>query len=143
MSSLVIFAKTFFALVITFALIAGVPKPPVSNRRTPEKLVTVADALPLNFEVNQGQAHQRVKFLARSEGYVLFLTANETVMALDNPAAHRKGKENLDVRNNESTERKTRPPRSIVRMKLKGANPAPQIEGLDPLTTRSNYFAGA
>ena len=109
-----IIVKTFFSLVITLALIAGVPIPLVSNHGTQDRLVAVADALPLNFEVNQGQAHQRVKFLARSEGYVLFLTANETVMALDNPAAHRKGKENLDVRNNESTERKTKPPRSIV-----------------------------
>ena len=27
-------------------------------------------------------------------------------------------------------------------MKLEGANPAPQIEGLDQLSTTSNYFAG-
>src|SRR6185295_17454725 len=120
--SLNIFVKTFFSLVITSALVAGIPRPLVSNHGTQERQVAVADALPLNVEVNQGQTHQRVKFLARSEGYVLFLTANETVMALDNPAAHRKGKENLDVRNNESTKLKTRPPRSIVRMKLKGAN---------------------
>jgi hypothetical protein len=67
---------------------------------------------------------------------VLFLTATEVVMALDNPAAHRKGKEN------QSTEAKTRPPRSIVRWRLEGANRAAQIEGLDQLNTRSNYFAG-
>jgi len=124
--------KTLFLLVITFALIAAVPKPPASNHET-----AVVDALPLNFELNQGQTHKRVKFLARSNGYVLFLTATEAVMALDNPAAHRKGKENLDTR-----EDQPRPPRSIVRMKLKGANPTPQIEGLDQLATRSNYFAG-
>jgi len=132
--SLSIFIKMFFSLVITLALITTVPKSSISNRATQS---AVADALPLNFELNQGQTHQRVKFLARSEGYVLFLTSTEAVMALDNPAAHRKGKENLDI--NE----KPRPPRSIVRMKLEGANPAPQIEGLDQLTTKSNYFAGA
>jgi len=132
--SLNIFVKTFFSLVITFALIAAVHKSPVSNHVVQSDLT----ALPLNFELNQGQTHKRVKFLARSEGYVLFLTSTEAVMALDNPAAHRKGKEDLDAR-----EEKPRPPRSIVRMKLEGANPAPQIEGLDPLTTRSNYFAGA
>jgi hypothetical protein len=104
-------------------------------------------ALPLNFELNQGQTHQRVKFIARSEGYVLFLTATEAVMALDNPAAHTRGKANRDLRDSKadfkSTEEKTRPPRSIVRMKLEGANPAPQIEGLEQSTTSSNYFAGA
>ncbi len=131
--SLNIFVKTLFSLVITFALIAAVHRP-ASNRVVQSDLT----ALPLNFELNQGQSHKRVKFLARSEGYVLFLTATEAVMALDNPAAHRKGKEDLGAR-----EEKPRPPRSIARMKLEGANPAPLIEGLDQLTTTSNYFAGA
>ena len=56
-------------------------------------------ALPLSFELNQGQTNDRVKFLTRSEGYVLFLTATEAVMALDNPTAHKKGKENRESRN--------------------------------------------
>ncbi len=155
MSSLNIFAKTFFSLVITWSMFVlsatllttpptkSIPKPRATNEETQ---YAVHDALPLNFELNQGQTHQRVKFIARSEGYVLFLTATEAVMALDNPAAHRKGKENLDVRDGKkdfkATEEKVRLPRSIVRMKLEGANPASQIEGLDQLSTRSNYFAG-
>ncbi len=137
--SLNIIVRTFFSLVITLALIAWIPRSSVSKRETQFGPVAVHDALPLNFELNQGQTHQRVKFLARSDGYVLFLTATEAVMALDNPAAHRRGKENLDVGNEE----KARPPRSIVRMKLVGANRAPQIEGLEQLPARSNYFAGS
>ncbi len=137
--SLNIIVRTFFSLVITLALIAWIPRSSVSKRETQFGPVAVHDALPLNFELNQGQTHQRVKFLARSDGYVLFLTATEAVMALDNPAAHRRGKENLDVRDEE----KPRPPRSIVRMKLEGANRAPQIEGLEQLPARSNYFAGS
>ncbi len=132
--------KTFFSLIITLALIAAVPKPSVSHRVTQPEMTPLADVLPLNFELNQGQTHKRVKFLARSEGYVLFLTATEVVMALDNPVAHRKGKENRDARDRNE---RARPPRSIVRMKLEGANRAAEIEGLDQLTTRSNYFAGA
>jgi hypothetical protein len=137
--SLSTFVKTFFSLVISFALIAALPKSPVSNRGMQSGLAAVADTLPLNFELNQGQTHRRVKFLARSEGYILFLTATEAVMALDNPAAHRKGKENRDARE----DKESRPPRTIVRLKLRGANPAPQVEGLDQLTAMSNYFAGA
>ena len=104
------------------------------------------DALPLSFELNQGQTNQAVRFLARSEGYVLFLTPTEAVMALDNPSAHRKGKENrlADAANVfESSHSGARPPRSIVRMKLEGANPEPQVEGLEQLATTSNYFAGS
>src|SRR5215207_8295742 len=103
-------------------------------------------ALPLSFERNQGQTHNRVEFLARSEGYVLFLTATEAVMALENAAAHRKGKENREAQladKSDLGERKIRPPRSIVRMQLEGANPAPLIEGLDQLPAISNYFAGS
>jgi hypothetical protein len=103
-------------------------------------------ALPLTFELNQGQTNDRVKFLTRSEGYVLFLTATEAVMALDNPAAHKKGKENRELRDrtgdSESGESSTRQPRRVVRMKLEGANPDPRIEGIEQLATTSNYFAG-
>jgi len=156
MSSLSIFVKTFCSLVITWSLFglpatllrtpaaAGVFQSFGSNRRVQYAPTALADALPLNFELNRGQTNRRVKFIARTEGYVLFLTATEAVMALDNPAAHRKGKENLETRDSaELTGEKSRPPRSIVRMKLEGSNPAPEIEGLEQSTTTSNYFAGS
>ena len=38
--------------------------------------------LPLSFEINRGQAAAQVKFLARNNGYNLFLTADEAVLAL-------------------------------------------------------------
>lgn len=158
MSSLNIFVKTFFALVITwslFGLPAALVKIPASeaesqglasHRGTQSGPIAVYDALPLNFELNQGQTNRRVKFIARSEGYILFLTPTEAVMALDNPSAHRKGKENLEVRDGQNDfkpdNNKGRQPRSIVRMKLAGANPAPQMEGLEQFPVRSNYFAG-
>ena len=139
MSSVNFLVRTFFSLLIAAALMGGVPK--LTNHVSQDGPTAVHDALPLNFELNHGQTNARVKFVARSDGYVLFLTPTELVMALDNPAAHRRGKENLEAR--ETTSEKVRPPRSIVRMKLKGANPQPQIEGLDQLPTRSNYFTGA
>jgi hypothetical protein len=108
-------------------------------------------ALPLSFELNQGQTNDRVKFLARSAGYLLFLTSNEAVMALENPAAHRKGKENREARgriddgesgDSGASQSPSRPPRSIVRMKLAGASPAPRVQGLDQLAASINYFTG-
>jgi cytochrome c biogenesis protein ResB len=41
--------------------------------------------LPLSFEINRGQAAAQVKFLARGQGYTLFLTAAEAVLALHTP----------------------------------------------------------
>src|SRR3990170_3486752 len=40
---------------------------------------------PLTFEANQGQTDSQVKFLARGNGYALFLTATEAVMVLRKP----------------------------------------------------------
>src|SRR5262245_51914761 len=42
--------------------------------------------LPLSFEANQGQTDGQVRFLARGQGYGLFLTANEAVLDLHTPA---------------------------------------------------------
>ncbi len=77
---------------------SGVCERSQARRQTLSGNLSPGGALPLSFELNQGQTNERVKFLARSEGYVLFLTATEAVMALDNPAAHQKGKENRDSR---------------------------------------------
>ena len=144
--------SSLFAILLACTLLVGPATLLINragattNRAIEYQQTTNYGALPLNFELNQGQTHQCVKFLARSEGYVLFLTATEAVMALENPATHLKGKENHDARERsddfESRE-KGRPPRSIVRMKLVGANPVPQIEGLEPLTASTNYFAGS
>src|ERR1044071_6963183 len=39
-------------------------------------------ALPLNFEINQGQTNESVKFLARGSGFSLFLTGQEALIKL-------------------------------------------------------------
>ena len=39
--------------------------------------------LPLSFEANQGQTDEQVKFLARGNGYNLFLTPTEAVLKLN------------------------------------------------------------
>src|SRR5687768_15291118 len=134
------------ASTLTTPAFANIPKPVPANPMRQSDPVGAFSALPLSFELNQGQTHEQVRFLTRSEGYVLFLTATEAVMALHNPAAHKKGKENHESRSrahdSESRTSGTRLPRRIVRMKLEGANPDPLIEGLGQLATTSNYFAG-
>src|SRR6476661_8824558 len=117
---------------LTTPAFANIPKSVLANGTRRPDAGDAYGALPLSFELNQGQTNDEVKFLARSEGYVLFLTATEAVMALDNPAAHKKRKDNRESRSRtddiESGDSRTRPPRPIVRMKLEGANPDPRIE---------------
>lgn len=74
---------------------------------------------PLVFEPNHGQTDEKVAFLARCNGYNLFLTAREVVLSLRSP-------------NNRG-----------VSMRLVGANPRSVIEGLDALPSQSHYFIGA
>jgi hypothetical protein len=81
--------------------------------------------LPLSFEVNQGQSDGRVEFLARGQGYSLFLTASEAVLSL-HPAARHGSRAD-----------------AVVRMRLAGANPRPQLAGLELLPGTSNYFIGS
>ena len=37
--------------------------------------------VPLSFEANQGQTDPRVRFISRGNGYTLFLTSDEAVLA--------------------------------------------------------------
>ena len=77
---------------------------------------------PLSFEPNQGQADSQVKYLARGEGYTLFLTSDATVLGLRSAGA---GK---------STQ--------WVRLVLQGAAATPAISPEEQLLGRSNYFVG-
>jgi hypothetical protein len=79
--------------------------------------------LPLSFVANTGHSDERVKFVARGQGYSLFLTPTEAVLALRASTA-----------DGDSS--------SVVRMRLVGGNTQPQVTGLDPLPGRSNYFIG-
>ncbi len=86
--------------------------------------------LPLGFEPNRGQADKRVKFLAQGQGYGLFLTSTEAVLALN-----RAETEDRAVSAGEFG-------RSVLRMRFIGANPSAKIAGMDPLPGKVNYFIG-
>ena len=101
----------------------------------------------MSFEANQGQADPRVKFTSRGNGYALFLTDKEAVLALTKrDAADKKldrkagpGKPSLspakDARLNLA---KT----DVVRMELAGASHGLQVSGAEQLPGRANYFIG-
>jgi hypothetical protein len=78
--------------------------------------------LPINFEPNAGQTSEEVKFLARGQGYSLFLTGREAVLALKKARTQEQ---------------------SVVRMRIDGANPSPKIDGLNETASKTNYFIGS
>jgi hypothetical protein len=95
--------------------------------------------LPLSFEANQGQIDERVKFLSRGKGYTLFLTAEQAVLVL-------RKEEKRPISNRQQERARARSEdkvtQSILKMRLVGANPDPNIAGLDELSGKSNYFIG-
>ncbi len=99
--------------------------------------------LSLSFEPNLGQSDPQVKFLSRGNGYSLFLTSTEAVLAL------RKPENKIDAKSPRSPgiarpaiNAANQPEASVLRVKLVGANGKARSEGIAPLAGRSNYLIG-
>jgi len=76
---------------------------------------------PLSFEPNEKQTNSaNVKFLARGDGYILFLTGNDAVFSM----------------------RKSAQSGTVMRMSLLGANKNPSFSGMEELPGKSNYIIG-
>jgi hypothetical protein len=85
--------------------------------------------LPLSFEINQGQTDPQVNFLSRGSGYTLSLTSSgEAVLSLQKPV--------------QPAASAAAGAADVLGMQLVGANPDPQVTGLDELPGKSNYLIG-
>jgi hypothetical protein len=95
--------------------------------------------LPLYFEVNRGQVDSSVRYLSRSGRYSLFLTDDAAVFSMIGGEFHKgpmpKGFPYKADGNTNLTE-------SAVRVRMVGANPHPEVEGLERLPGRVNYLIG-
>ena len=102
--------------------------------------------LPLSFEANQGQSDEQVKFLSRGRGYSLFLTSTEAVLSLISPQNAPSAQRDIPtLYSAASASSAVSPPKqesAVLRMRLVGVNPAPQVVGLGELPGKSNYFIG-
>lgn len=109
--------------------------------------------LPLDFELNQGQVDNQVKFFSRGAGYNLFLTANEMLLTLRKPKVNGQAECSNAQNNHTDTDelcnngsgngRRGKTDQGLaLRMSLVGANPAAQPQGYEPLETKSNYLKG-
>jgi hypothetical protein len=92
-------------------------------------------SLPLFFEANRGQTDPRVRFLSRASGYTLFLTPTEITLVESKTPAVSRHKPQASVENSKT-------PPAVVRMKLAGSNPSPELTGVDELPGKVNYLVG-
>src|SRR5271165_438828 len=99
--------------------------------------------LPLSFEENAGQTDSRVKYTSRGAGYSLFLTSDEAVFALrggNTPAnctalGQKIHPDCADAAKNAGD-------RSVLWLKMLGANSSPPVSGTDALPAKINYYIG-
>ncbi|MFC1891097.1 SBBP repeat-containing protein [Thermodesulfobacteriota bacterium] len=118
----------FLTLASTSTVYAKVPSMDTSSVQTSKTaknpMFENFGKIPLGFEKNLGQCDNEVKFLSRGSGYTIFLTDNGMVLTLK-----KSGKTENDLK-------------SVVHMKLLGANPNPYMNGVEQLPRQSNYFIG-
>jgi hypothetical protein len=116
-------------------------------------------ALPLAFEQNKGQTDAQVKYMARGDGYTLFLTANDAVFSLrsrtaapQSSAKSSRGADNFlrpGVELHTSSAAPSASPAAgndltaVVHMQLTGANSSTKISASDRMPGVSNYFVGS
>ncbi|HEX4786535.1 MAG TPA: SBBP repeat-containing protein, partial [Candidatus Sulfotelmatobacter sp.] len=92
---------------------------------------------PLAFEANQGQTDPQVQYMARGNGYTVFLTANQAVFALHTSA---RPQEKSAAHNPTTQEKKDRS--AAIRLHLVGGNTHSPMSAASPLPSHSSYFIG-
>jgi hypothetical protein len=108
--------------------------PPDEEMR--QRLTAAYAKSPLRFEANQGPTDNEAKFFSYGDGYTLFLTSSEAVLAL------RQKKDPHAAAGKRGSPARAAATFNPLRVRLIGGNTAAEVKGLDPLPTTANYFIG-
>jgi len=130
-------AKTKTALPVN-----STPKLAEADPATNARVSEAYSKLPLSFEANHGQTDPSVKFISRGQGYHLYLTGTEAVLALRKSAAHSKDPRMPRKNATQGSAQSSEATQAVLRMKFLGANTNSPVEGLEELPGQSNYFIG-
>src|SRR5579864_13472 len=124
-----------------------VAQAPAFSAEQPGRVRASLEALPLAFEKNQGQTDPQVKYMARGNGYAVFLTGTETVFALSassqaTSSARVAPKRGVGITSRVADHKAEKEPTAAIHMKLVGGNPQSEIVAANQLPGYSNYFIG-
>jgi hypothetical protein len=127
---------------------AATPSPAVVTATTRARVQASYAALPLAFEANQGQTDPQVKYLARGNGYTLFLTPADAVFSFESTSASEN--ERSGVRrtvgmhdtSQPQSRRAQKESTNVVRMQILGGNAQTKVAASKQLPGRTNYFIG-
>lgn len=114
------------ALVVSFLPLAAIGSQARANDVPlgSERAGVAFPPLQVRFDANRGQTDAEVKFLTRGSGYSLFLNAAEFVLRLP-------GRQSSEA-----------PDEAVLRFRPIGANPKPQVHGVERLAGHVNYLMG-
>ena len=115
------------------------PNHQTSTQIASQQIQAAYTKLPLSFEANLGQTDASVKFLSHGRGGHLYLTPTEAVLTLTQQPPQ---SNHLTYKDPHPAKPTVNTSSSVVRMQLIGANPSPQITGVQPLPTKVNYILG-
>ncbi|QSJ19020.1 SBBP repeat-containing protein [Nostoc sp. UHCC 0702] len=142
----------FSSVAVVFSLVAPVftiplnsnastSKAPIQNQLNAAdkaKILSTYASLPLRFDTNQGQTNRQVNFLARGNGYSVFLTPTEAVLSL-----HQTLKSSTQSRQPAVTPQQTaKIQTSVLRLQLVNSNSTAKVKGIEQLPGLSNYLIG-
>jgi len=114
-------------------------------------------ALPLAFEANEGQTDPQVKYMARGNGYTLFLTSGDAVLSFASASSSvpSRPKEMMQrrllgysrktkrlIRRSQPQSRPIRSSMASLRMHVVGGQSHAQIVGSRQLSAKANYIIG-
>ena len=106
-----------------------------------QRLQATFAALPLAFEQNQGQTDPQVKYMARGNGYTLFLTNHDAVFAIHPKSSGSRLAAGRRSHAHASPQPEPKPD-SVVRMQLVGGNSVAAMATTDELPGKTNYYLG-
>jgi hypothetical protein len=110
------------------------------NVQARPRLIASYGKLPLSFELNQGQADPRVKFLSRGRDYGVFLTGSEVVLEVQESGGR---SQESEARIQGSIQNpKSKIENEVVRLRLEGVKPDAEVSGREELPGKANYFLG-
>lgn len=131
------------AVKATNSLAAPSSQPPALSAQQRGRVRATLEALPLAFEANRGQTDPQVKYMARGNGYTVFLTPDDTVFAVHSSSSSSSASGKFATRSAAKAVRASGPEiTAAVHMKLVGANPHSQIAAGRELPGHTNYFIG-
>ncbi len=106
-------------MILVTAVSAAESLPDGKNPVSSGEVTSITENLPLFFVPNEGQMDPRVLFTARGKDFTLYFLGDRVIYQLYGDSS-----------------------RTVVIERFSGGNPAPILEGIDPLETRVSYFTG-